>query len=185
SALFETTSIAVDRQIPATRILFVYTRFAANGALEGAPPVGVRQVAQASGSGILVVASPTPEDIIQNVMSFPGQKPRLWFSRSIAKGLLLAPFLLPFLKECATARTCFRRGSSLRRRRQWKRTTILSLYCSPRVAQSPSRLAADRRESLPGFSVAEFLTGTVARVRCAVCRRTPQSARPRRFRPCP
>jgi hypothetical protein len=73
SALFKTTNIAVGGQIPATRILFVYTHFAANGALEGAPAVGVRQVAQPSGSRILVVASLTPEDTIR-IHEFPGAK---------------------------------------------------------------------------------------------------------------
>jgi hypothetical protein len=143
SALFKTTNIAVGGQIPATRILFVYTHFAANGALEGAPAVGVRQVAQPSGSRILVVASLTPEDTIRNVMSFPG--PNLVFTLD-RKGLRLPPFSLPSLKACATPRTCFRRGPSLRRRRRWKRTTILSCTAA-RGWRNRLRLAADRREA--------------------------------------
>jgi hypothetical protein len=74
SALFERTNIGAERQIPATRILFLYARFAASGALEGSPAVGVRQIAEESGSRILVVASPIPQDTIQNVMSFSGSK---------------------------------------------------------------------------------------------------------------
>jgi hypothetical protein len=70
----ERTNIAAERQIPATRILFLYARFAASGALEGSPAVGVRQIAEESGSRILVVASPIPQDTIQNVMSFSGSK---------------------------------------------------------------------------------------------------------------
>ena len=74
SALFESTNIAHGRQIPVTKILFVYARFAANGALEETPAVGVRQVAQEAGAKILVVASPIPENAIQSVMNFPGPK---------------------------------------------------------------------------------------------------------------
>ena len=74
SVLFERTNIAAERQIPTTRILFLYARFAASGALEGSPAVGVRQIAEESGSRILVVASPIPQDTIQNVMSFSGSK---------------------------------------------------------------------------------------------------------------
>jgi len=74
SELFERTNIAAGRQIPATRILFLYARFAASGALEGSPTIGVRQIAEGSGCRILVVASPIPQDTIQNVMSFSGPK---------------------------------------------------------------------------------------------------------------
>ncbi len=74
SALFETTNIATARQIPTADILFLYTRFAANGALQGTPAVGVRQIAQESRSRILVVASPVPGDTIENAMGFPGPK---------------------------------------------------------------------------------------------------------------
>jgi hypothetical protein len=74
SALFETTNIATARQIPTADILFLYTRFSTSGALDGTPDTGVRQVAQESRLKILVVASPIPEDTIQNAMSFPGRK---------------------------------------------------------------------------------------------------------------
>lgn len=74
SALFETTNIATARQIPTADILFLYTRFSTSGALDGTPDTGVRQVAQESRLKILVVASPIPEDTIQNAMSFPGPK---------------------------------------------------------------------------------------------------------------
>ena len=74
SALFETTNIATARQIPTADILFLYTRFSTSGALDGTPDTGVRRVAQESRLKILVVASPIPEDTIQNAMSFPGRK---------------------------------------------------------------------------------------------------------------
>jgi hypothetical protein len=157
SALFETTNIAAARRIPAAEILFLYARFAANGALEGTPAVGVRQIAQEVRSSILVVASPISGGTIENAMGF-------------------------------RVKTCFKRGSSFRRRRRWKRMKILNLCCCPRAAQLPSRLIADRRKrssSFCGFSVAEFSKGIVAPARCVACRRIPQSARPRRFRPCP
>jgi hypothetical protein len=74
STLFVTTNIATARQIPAAQIPFLYTRFAASGALEGTPVVGVRQIAQEVRSRILVVASPVSGDTIENAMGFPGSK---------------------------------------------------------------------------------------------------------------
>jgi hypothetical protein len=74
SALFETTNIAAARRIPAAEILFLYARFEANGALEGTPAVGVRQIAQEVRSSILVVASPISGGTIENAMGFPGPK---------------------------------------------------------------------------------------------------------------
>ena len=74
STLFATTNIATAQQIPAAQILFLYTRFAAKGALEGTPAVGVRQIAQEVRSRILVVASPISGDTIEKAMGFSGPK---------------------------------------------------------------------------------------------------------------
>jgi hypothetical protein len=135
SALFKTTNIAVGGQIPATRILFVYTHFAANGALEGAPAVGVRQVAQPSGSRILVVASLTPEDTIRNAMSFPG--PNLVFTLD-RKGPAFAAFFTALFESMRDTEDMLQAWAELAPQAQMETNDNPELYCCPRVAQSPS-----------------------------------------------
>jgi hypothetical protein len=142
SALFETTNIAAARRIPAAEILFLYARFEANGALEGTPAVGVRQIAQEVRSSILVVASPISGGTIENAMGFPGPKTANLVSRSTAKGLRSPVFSVPSLRECVTVKTCFKRGSSFRRWRRWKRMKIMNLCFCPRAAQLPSRASS-------------------------------------------
>ena len=63
----------------------------------------MRQVAQPSGSRILVVASPAPEDTIRNVMSFPGPKPANLVFTLDRKGPAFAAFFTALFESMRDA----------------------------------------------------------------------------------
>jgi len=144
SALFATTNIATARQIPAAQILFLYTRFAANGALEGTPAVGVRQIAQELRSRTLVVASPVPGDTIENAMGFPGPKTANLVFTLDRKGPAFAGFFCALFERMRDGENLLEAWVELAPQGPAE-TVIRNLCCCPRVVQSLSRLAANRR----------------------------------------
>jgi hypothetical protein len=187
SALFATTNIATARQIRAAQILFLYTHFAANGALEGTPAVGVRQIAQEVRSRTLVVASPVPGDTIENAMGFPGPKTANLVFTLDRKGPAFAGFFCALFERMRDGENLLEGWVELAPQGPTE-TVIRNLCCCPRVVRiafAPRREQANYLPAFGGLSVAKFSKGIIAPARCVACRRIPQSARPRRSRPCP
>jgi len=189
SALFATTNIATARQIPAAQILFLYTRFAANGALEGTPAVGVRQIVQELRSRILVVASPVPGDTIENAMGFPGPKTANLVFTLDRKGPAFAGFFCALFERMRDGENMLEAWIELAPQGPTETDNNPELVLLPegganRFRASP-RTGVNYLPAFGGLSVAKFSKGIIAPARCVACRRIPQSARPRRSRPCP
>ena len=188
SALFATTNIATARQIRAAQILFLYTRFAANGALEGTPAVGVRQIAQEVRSRILVVASPVPGDTIENAMGFPGPKTANLVFTLDRKGPAFAGFFCALFERMRDGENMLEAWIELAPQGPTETDNNPELVLLPEggaIAFAPRREQANYLPAFGGLSVAKFSKGIIAPARCVAFRRIPQSARPRRSRPCP
>jgi hypothetical protein len=74
SPLFARSNFPPAGKIPKTPILFLYALLNEDGSLQGLN-TGIRQIAQATGAKMLVIASEIPSgSILMNAMKFPGPK---------------------------------------------------------------------------------------------------------------
>jgi hypothetical protein len=71
--LFVRADLASPHQLPAAPVLFLYARFDPDGTVRGTK-LGVRQIAQLTKAGIVVVASPNTGDSIKAALGLPGPK---------------------------------------------------------------------------------------------------------------
>ena len=89
-------------------------------------------------------------------MSFPGPKPANLVFTLDRKGPAFAAFFTVLFESMRDAEDMLQAWVELAPQAQMETNNNPELYCCPRVAQSPSRLAADRREAFRASVLQNF-----------------------------
>jgi len=100
--LFDHVAVPDVGKVPTAAVLMVYAKLQADGTLAGMPhPVGIRQLVQATGAGIVVLASDNDPEAVKAAIALPGPKTANIVFTLARKDRLLNRFLVNLFSDMA------------------------------------------------------------------------------------